>query len=768
MGIVSRVQQRLTVRLRSVRTLSTAHEVARADDVQLRDLFDQATQGPGWFGQQTGLLMEERFASPQKFRQAGQDAQRTAESLVQRVMAGGPAAQTVKLLDQLSDTLCRVMDVAELVRQVHPDARWQEAAEAVYGDLLTYMNGLNTHVQLYKQLVAALDGPDARSLSVAARAAALSFRRDFERSGIHLPPTAHARFVTLSSRIHDWARAFVRSSPEPARVSVPIDSLRTLSAQATAALLQAHPVRRRSDGVAVIEIAPDDYTAHAILRDCTDPDVRAAVYSAWQRGAPTAEHALENMLQDRRELARLVGFDSFAHMALDDKMARAPAHVDGFLQTLATQARPRWDAAAQMLLKARQSAQPDLQGPLRPWDRDFWVARCAEPVGALPSLADYFSLGRVVLGLSRVFSRLFGVTLRAVEPQPGEVWHADVRKLNVVDEEGRVLGVVYCDVFARSSKAHVGAAHFTARCARRVDNDVCVESTPSGPTVVERDGMRLQLPVVVLICNFAPPASGAPPLLGWADVETIFHEMGHAVHSMLGQNGFHNVAGTRCSVDFVELPSVLMEHFARSPHALSLFAAHHKTGQPLPPDLLRQHAVRRHKFAAFDLHAQLFMSALDQRLHASEPLGATVPLNSGWSTQTLARLHAEPMFAGGPASSLLGYVENTAWQTRFSHLVGYGACYYSYLLDRVMAARIWNQVFGGDSPGHQSSVSPLNRRAGQRLHDELLRWGGGRDPWHCLASVLDNGSAPHSEIDAISRGDQKAMQIVGSWHLPDL
>ncbi|KAJ2382744.1 Mitochondrial intermediate peptidase, partial [Coemansia sp. RSA 2611] len=220
------------------RPLSTGlHEATREEDVQLRDAFDlptQTTLGSAWFqqGQPTGLLMESRFVSPKSFRQSGQEAMAEAATLVERVLGAQTHAQrrqVVKCLDQLSDALCRVMDVAELVRQVHPDSSWQAAAEEVYGGMLEYMNGLNTHVGLYAKLVEVMDDPViAADLSPVEREVALSFRRDFERSGIHLATTAHARFVELSSRIHDQSREFLRSqalAPAGGAVPVPVDQL---------------------------------------------------------------------------------------------------------------------------------------------------------------------------------------------------------------------------------------------------------------------------------------------------------------------------------------------------------------------------------------------------------------------------------------------------------------------------------------------------------------------------------------------------------------
>ncbi|KAJ2863299.1 Mitochondrial intermediate peptidase [Coemansia aciculifera] len=773
------------MRQRGLQTQSPldACQATKEEDVSLRDIFDlptQTTLGSRWFhqGQPTGLLMESRFVSPKLLCKSGKEAVAEAEALVQKVLnAETPEERRmiIKCLDQLSDSLCRVMDVAELVRQVHPDSSWQNAADEVYSGMFSYMNQLNTHVGLYRKLVEVMDDHEiSRMFSPVEHEVAMSFRRDFERSGIHLPKDAHAQFVDLSSDIQEASRGFLKSQslPPPSNrtVAVPVDHLRALPSQVTMHILQSSSTRKRADGTAVVDLVPDDYAAHYILRDCADDATREAVYRAWQYGSTTAVDTLETLLEQRRALSHRVGFESFGHMALEDKMAKSPSHVDEFLRGLATQAQPRWNSTINTLQQIQAKTRPGQQ-QMFPWDRDFWMSKQQMDKGALPSLHSYFSLGRVVLGLSRVFKNLYGVELRAASPQPGEIWHPEVRKLEVVDEDGRPLGLIYCDVFARSSKAHVGAAHFTARCARRIDDDIEVSaaSAPhSSQTVVERDGQRFQLPVVVLICDFPVPAEGSPSLLSWSNVETIFHEMGHAMHSMLGQNGFHNVAGTRCPVDFVELPSILMEHFARSPHVLSLFASHYKTGAPLPLELVTKHAERRREHAALDLHAQLFMSALDQRYHSPvlDPSGTGA---KGWSTRSLIELHNDPMFSEGPGASFFGHVSDTQWQSRFTHLIGYGASYYSYLFDRVLAGQIWDRVFHGDQPQQlQVAGNPLSRRAGERFKTEVLRWGGGRDPWQCLAAVLDNGNMRHGEIDAVAQGSKSAMRIVGSWKLPDI
>ena len=224
-----------------------------------------------------------------------------------------------------------------------------------------------------------------------------------------------------------------------------------------------------------------------------------------------------------------------------------------FLQSLAAANRPATLAEIDVLreLKRQDGKLADLPA-LHPWDRDFYLTKHQAGVVAaaprLEPLAPYFSVGTIFTGLSRLFEALYGITLVPVELRPGEVWHPSVRRLDVVDhrdEGGRTIGTIYCDLFQRADKAG-GAAHYTVRCSRRVDDDDLDGDLPPGqtewpfdpsaaglscnPVTMEggREG-RYQLPIVVLNCGFATPVDG-PTLLDWAEVETIFHEMGHAMH----------------------------------------------------------------------------------------------------------------------------------------------------------------------------------------------------------------------------------------------
>lgn len=200
---------------------------------------------------------------------------------------------------------------------------------------------------------------------------------------------------------------------------------------------------------------------------------------------------------------------------------------------------------------------------------------------------------------------------------------------------------------------------------------------------------------------------------------------------MIGKTEYQNVSGTRCATDFVELPSILMEHFLTSPTVLSLFSS--------ADDAAARQVGNHHEDPChnIDTHGQILLAVLDQAYHSP---AATEP---GFdSTATLARLHA--------ARGLIPFVEGTSWQTQFGHLFGYGATYYSYLFDRAIASRVWRKLFARD---------PLNREMGERYKREILRHGGGEDPWAMIGSLL--------EAPELTSGDAEAMREVGRWRIED-
>lgn len=209
-------------------------------------------------------------------------------------------------------------------------------------------------------------------------------------------------------------------------------------------------------------------------------------------------------------------------------------------------------------------------------------------------------------------------------------------------------------------------------------------------------------------------------------VDNLFHEMGHAMHSMLGRTTYQHVTGTRCSTDFAEVPSILMEYFASDARVLSRFARHYKTGETIPEQLLKRLIASKNDFSGCEMEQQVFYSVLDQRYHDVLHQDTTTVL-----AETQSEYYSLP------------YVEGTAWQLRFSHLVGYGAKYYSYLISKAVASWIWQTYFEGD---------PFRRDSGNRYRFDCLEHGGGKPPRKLIADFLQRDVTVEKLVESLITG----------------
>lgn len=201
---------------------------------------------------------------------------------------------------------------------------------------------------------------------------------------------------------------------------------------------------------------------------------------------------------------------------------------------------------------------------------------------------------------------------------------------------------------------------------------------------------------------------------------------------MIGRTEYQNVAGTRCATDFVELPSILMEAFLNSPAVLSLFDSN---GSSTVRQIGNHHSDPCH---TIDTYSQILLAVIDQIYHSNAVLDR--PFDS---IAELKKLHDE--------QGLIPYVPGTSFQTQFGHLFGYGATYYSYLLDRAIAARMWQSLF---------SANPLCRDIGQKFKQEILSFGGGKDPWKMISFLLNSPE--------LEKGGPAAMREVGHWTIDEV
>ncbi|BFZ59724.1 Mitochondrial intermediate peptidase [Saitoella coloradoensis] len=718
------------------------------DDALVREIFDSPEAWKAFSkksfsgsGKRTGLFLYKYLTDPEAFPVFAERTLQRSSILCDKIVAARTPAElrsVIKDFDRLSDMMCCVIDLSEFIRTAHPDPQFVEAAEQAYAIMYKFMNQLNTNVGLYQTLLCVFaDKAISADLSEEERAVGMIFIRDFEKAGIHLSPKTRGRFVSLASEIDVLGRRFVTGAGAK-------EVMMKFDAKELYGLNPDWAREYMSRDKKSITIPSRSTVAQLALQTVHSGDVRKKIYEVMNAGTAKQVDTLENMLRSRAELARLTGHEDYATMQLQDKMASKPASVLEFLESLAASNLPLAQKEQGILEKLKQD-QLQLQVPsgLKAWDRSYYAAKYyqqqSRSVVSLYGLSDYFSVGTVIQGLSRLFTQLYGIRFVPRETQQGETWHEDVRRLDVVCEKEGHVGLIYCDLFARRGKTK-NPAHYTVRCSRRIDDDIPVEGDipeDTGMATMKDSvtGQIYQLPTIALLCAFENDGRPGPTLLHFNDLKTLFHEMGHAMHTMLGRTSFQSVCGTRCATDFVELPSVLMEHFVSAPEVLKLCARHYKTDASAPPELIEAQDKMDKLQAASESQMQIVMSLLDQHLHSS------IALQSGFdSTAVWHGLETQ--------WGLYPPVPGTRWQTQMSHLAHYGGTYYSYVFDRAIASKVWKTVFASN---------PVDRSAGERFRGEVLKWGGGRNPWTCIEGVLG------AEGEGLGKGDSTAMEKVGSW-----
>ncbi|KAM9852940.1 mitochondrial intermediate peptidase-like [Aulostomus maculatus] len=642
---------------------------------------------PELFEKNVGLFGVPELSCPAGFQVASKTALKDTEVLVEKACSCPPGVETVTAFDQLSDGLCKVADLADFVKVAHPDPAFREAAEKTCIEIGTVVEKLNTNVELCKSLKNLLDSPEVvAQLDPDSRRVAELFMFDFEISGIHLDARLRKEAVALHVKLLDLSNEFLVGSHlgnKIARSAIPEH-------------LHLHFAKEGS----FIQVG-------GLHADSPDDLVREIAYRIYLHPNADLMECLEELLTCRYKLATLVGYESYGHRALKGTMAKTPETVMNFLQLLTDKLSDRTAKDFKMMRSMKKKLNPR-NSELMPWDHPFLsgVLR-AERYNIEPSLySPYFSLGSCMEGLNNLFSRLYGVSLMSEHPSAGEVWSNDVRKLAVVHETEGLLGYIYCDFFQRPDKPHQDC-HFTIRGGRW-----CQKTD------------QYQLPVVVLMLSLPHPTRSAPTLLSPGMMENLFHEMGHAMHSMLGRTRYQHVTGTRCATDFAEVPSILMEYFASDYRVISQFARHYETGQPLPESMVARLCESKKVCGAADIQLQIFYAVLDQIYHGK-------PQNRS-TTDILKDMQQK--FYGLP------YTPNTAWQLRFSHLIGYGAKYYSYLMSRAVASMVWKQCFVQD---------PLNRDMGERYRREMLAHGGAKEPMLMVEGMLQRRPTIEDFVDAL-------------------
>jgi peptidyl-dipeptidase Dcp len=407
------------------------------------------------------------------------------------------------------------------------------------------------------------------------------------------------------------------------------------------------------------------------------------------------KEVLKQIIGLRMQKAQLMGFKSYADFALDENMAKTSQAALDFLHGL-------WPYALQNAKQERAEMQQimDLEGKgekLAAWDWDFYAEklRAAKYDLSEDEVKPYFSLQDVQAGLFEVVKRLYGVTL--TEEPNLSVYNPDVKAYSVHDADGSYLGLFYADYFPRASK----------RSGAWMGNF--------------REATASERPFIYNVASLTKPTATLPSLLTIDEVQTVFHEFGHALHGMLTKCEYRGTSGTNVAQDFVELPSQIMEHWATEPEVLKLYAKHYQTREPMP-DALIQKLQRQSTFnQGFMTTELLAASLLDMELHClTDTTGLDV---MAFEKKVMDDLGLIPEIAPRYRA------------TYFNHIIGgYAAGYYSYL---------WAEVLDTDAFEAFKEHGVFDAQTARAFRQHILERGNSDDPMNLYKAF--RGAAPSME-----------------------
>eukprot|EP01039_Chlorochromonas_danica_P008217 gene8217-9064_t len=740
----------------------------------MRRLFFQqakAAAKAGLFG------LSPRYGTPEGFRTGAKEAMEKIQEVKALLTSRGPLGSSslspsavLHLLDTVSNDLCCVIDAAEACRNLHTDGAFLQSAQEAFETISAFIAELNSDPKLYQLLCEVVGDASAwEGLTEEERAFALDLKRDFEVDGIHLSDQLQAQLKALQAAIVQAETAFSQNNMNLTE-SAQVVSLGPFPHQPAFQRLSVwldryHPQSRQDTSRSYLTTSLDRRIVYPLLRSVEEEEVRKSLWTCSSFAPCDNAFPLLELIGQRHRYARLLGYRCYAERSLLKNIYKRPEEVEELLREVARVTRSQAMADLQLLQRNKALVS---QAPLQPWDVAFFqqqvsTQRVHSGNSAQNALRAFLPLGLCLDSLRDLTQTLFGLRVCKSSPERGESWleggGQEVHKWEVWEEEeegrqGRLLGVVYLDLFARAGK-FPGAAHFIVQCGCDALQLPSLTSSRQLPVVVLSFQLSTPKPYSTSSSSSSSSTSSAEGSGGLSlqELETLYHEWGHALHSLCSKTHFQHLSGTRGGTDFIEIPSHLTEQFARDERWLLRFARHSQTGAP-PSAQLVQQALQAESFTGLRTQTQLLYAAADQALFG--PRAATAFLQTDRPDRQLEEVmrliaQAQQDFTVLPVGVLHAQRDGELVQQvrtllpsalqavrledmalpmmnpfAHTHLINYGGSYYSYLLAKAYAAQIWQHLFRSD---------PLDRRAGQIFRDRFLAFGASADSQRLLDEV---------------------------------
>jgi len=569
--------------------------------------------------------------------------------------------------------------VSGLMENVHPDSTFRSAAETITQEVDKFQTDLSLNRAVYDALVAI----DTKGLDKETAYFLQRTLKEFRRGGVDRDDATRAKVSALNEKLTLLSQAFERNIRSDKR-SFTVDSAEDLKGLPEDFIASHAP---DADGKIKLTIDSPDYGP--VMRYADKGALREKMrMEAMNRAYPTNMAVLDSLILVRNELATLLRYANWAEYVTEDKMignaTNAAAFLDRISKLVVAAARDEY----QVYLARKREDDPKATA-VEQWEASYYGRLIRkrdfdfDPQAARP----YFAFENVKKGLLDTMAKIFSVRFVKVENAP--VWHPSVEAYDVYDGK-KLLGRFFLDMHPRDGK-YEHAAQFGIR-----------------------KGVRgVQLPEAALVCNLPGGKEGDPGLMEQSDVETIFHEFGHLLHSLFGGNGrWEPVAGTGVERDFVEAPSQLLEEWTWDQNVLASFAKHYQTGQPIPPDMVAKMRRADAFGRAIGVAYQVFYANISLNVYNKDPKDVN-------TDAVVAKYERELV----PFPASVG----THFQTSFGHLNGYSAAYYTYQWSLVIAKDLFSKF------DHDNLLDP---KVGTSYRRTVLAPGGSRPAAEVVRNFL--------------------------------
>ena len=605
---------------------------------------------------------------------------------------------TLLAYDKIFNSISRQILPLDLIIEVDPREDIREAATTAQAMLKGFQLEMGIDEGLYEKINGFAATAEGQSLTGYKKKFLDDLMLAYKRSGFELDAQKRKQIKTLKSQIDNLGTRF------RANVAASSGDHIIITPELTGGLDSTYlAARLMEDGNYKIDVSYPSY--RPFMKYSTSDSLRKALSLVDDnRGAPENITILDSILYLRHNVAKMLGYSTFAAYELSKNMAKSPDVVWDFENSLIELVMEKAAYDTEKLLKVKTEYTGTKADKIELWESSFYSALLKQSEYKLDEreVKNYFEQNAVLQGLFAITQKLLGLKYKEVESP--SVWHPDVRMFECYDAASeKLIGRFYLDMYPRENK-YSHAAMFTITGGMALDNG------------------GYEMPEASLVCNFPKPEGDKPSLMSHGDVETFFHEFGHLLHGMVTKAKIAYQSGPEAVVlDFVEAPSQIYENWAWNKETLSMFAKHYETGEDIPDSLLDKMLSAKNLNSGRAALGQLFYGTYALTLHDKY-----VPYGEDNSTEIGYRLLKEIRGTEFP--------EGAHFEASFGHLIGYTAAYYSYLWSKVYAQDMWS-VF--------EEEGPLNPEVGMRYRRLILEPSDSRDALEMVKEFL--GREPNNK-----------------------